>query len=85
MSVVSAHVSSCPNHQTLRVTPLETRFHVAAFGLCGYECNLGDMKEEERAAVKAQIALYKEWRDVPNGAAFIEEEASMTVRETQAV
>ena len=47
MSVVSAHVSSCPNHQTLRVTPLETRFHVAAFGLCGYECNLGDMKEEE--------------------------------------
>ena len=32
MSVVSAHVSACPNHQTLRVTPLETRFAVAAFG-----------------------------------------------------
>ncbi len=70
MSVVSAHVSSCPNHQTLRVTPLETRFHVAAFGLCGYECNLGDMKEEERAAVKAQIALYKEWRDVLQWGSF---------------
>lgn len=64
MSVVSAHVSSCPNHQTLRTTPLETRFHVACFGICGYECNFSDMKNEELAAVKAQIALYKEWREV---------------------
>ncbi len=59
MSVVSAHVSSCPNHQTLRMTPLETRFQVAAFGICGYECNFCDMKKEDFDAVKAQIALYK--------------------------
>ena len=85
MSVVSAHVSSCPNHQTLRVTPLETRFHVAAFGLCGYECNLGDMKEEERAAVKHRLRFTRSGGMYSNGAAFIEEEASMTVRETQAV
>ena len=64
MSTVSAHVSSCPNHQTLRITPLETRFHVAAFGVCGYECNLCDMKKEELEAIRAQIALYKEWREV---------------------
>lgn len=64
MSVVSAHVSSCPNHQTLRTTPLETRFAVASFGICGYECNLSDMKKEELDAVKEQIALYKKWRDV---------------------
>lgn len=64
MSTVSAHVSACPNHQTLRVTPLETRFHVAAFGVCGYECNFCDMKKEDLAAVKAQIALYKQWREV---------------------
>ena len=64
MSVVSAHVSACPNHQTLRVTPLETRFHVAAFGLLGYECNLCDMKQEEKDAIKGQIALYKKWREV---------------------
>lgn len=64
MSVVSAHVSSCPNHQTLRTTPLETRFHVAAFGVCGYECNFCDMKKEELEAVKAQIELYKQWREV---------------------
>ena len=70
MSVVSAHVSSCPNHQTLRMTPLETRFQVAAFGACGYECNFCDMKKEEFEAVKAQIALYKEWRKVLQTGSF---------------
>lgn len=64
MSVVSAHVSACPNHQTLRNVPLETRFHVAAFGVLGYECNFADMKKEELEAVKTQIALYKKWRSV---------------------
>ncbi len=64
MSTVSAHVSACPNHQTLRTTSLETRFNVAAFGVTGYECNLCDMKKEDLAAVKAQIELYKEWREV---------------------
>ena len=64
MSVISAHVSSCPNHQTLRITPLETRFHVACFGICGYECNFCDMKKEDLDAVKAQITLYKQWREV---------------------
>ncbi|MCH5281316.1 MAG: alpha-galactosidase [Lachnospiraceae bacterium] len=64
MSTVSAHVSACPNHQTLRTTPLETRFAAAAFGICGYECNLCDMKKEELAAIKEQIALYKKWRQV---------------------
>ncbi len=63
MSTVTAHVSDCPNHQTLRTTPLESRFNVAAFGVLGYECNLCDMKKEELAAIKAQIELYKEWRD----------------------
>lgn len=64
MSTVSAHVSSCPNHQTLRDTPLETRFNVASFGVCGYECNFCELKKEELDAVKLQIALYKEWREV---------------------
>ena len=70
MSVVSAHVSACPNHQTLRTTPLETRFHVACFGVCGYECNLCDMKKEELAAVRAQIELYKKWREVLQRGSF---------------
>lgn len=64
MSTVSAHISSCPNHQTLRNTLLETRFNVAAFGVCGYECNLCDMGREQLAAIKQHIALYKQWREV---------------------
>ncbi len=70
MSVVSAHVSACPNHQTLRVTPLSTRFAVAAFGVCGYECNLCDMNKEDLAEIKAQISLYKEWREVLQKGSF---------------
>ncbi len=63
-SCVSAHVSACPNHQTLRSTPLETRFNIAAFGVLGYELNAGDMRSEEKEDTRLQIALYKEWRDV---------------------
>lgn len=62
MSVVSAHVSGCPNHQTLRKTSIQTRFHVACFGVLGYECNLGELKKEEYEEVKRQIAFYKEHR-----------------------
>ncbi len=61
-STFTAHVSACPNHQTLRVTPLETRFAVASFGVLGYELNLNDAKKEDIAAVKAQIELYKQYR-----------------------
>ena len=64
MSTVTAHVSDCPNHQTLRVTPLTTRFHVAAFGVLGYECHLAEMSREEVKEIKEQITLYKKWRDV---------------------
>ena len=35
MSCVSAHVSACPNHQTLRVTPLESL--LICFELFGFE------------------------------------------------
>ena len=63
-SVIGAHVSSCPNHQTLRVTPLETRFAVASFGILGYECNLIDAKKEDLEAIKIQTELYKKWRSV---------------------
>lgn len=64
MSVVSAHVSDCPNHQTLRNTPMDTRFNVAAFGLLGYEINLCEIKSEEYEQIKEQVAIYKQWREV---------------------
>ena len=63
-SVIAAHVSGCPNHQTLRITPLETRFAVASTGILGYECNLCDVTREDMEEIKAEIALYKKWRKV---------------------
>ena len=64
LSCVGAHVSASPNHQTLRSTTLETRFNIAAFGLLGYELDVKDMFKLERIHVRAQIEMYKVWREV---------------------
>ena len=64
LSCISAHVSGCPNHQTLRTTPLSTRFHVAAFSVLGYECNLADLSSDELEEIKKQIEIYKKWRRI---------------------
>lgn len=67
-SVLGCHVSSCPNHQTLRNTPLQTRFQVAAFGLLGYECNLNDLSDQEKREIKEQIRFYKKnWKLFQSG------------------
>ena len=63
MSTVTAHVSICPNHQTLRVTPIETRFNIASFGVLGYEINLCEISKDEFEKIKIQVETYKEWRD----------------------
>ena len=62
MSTVAAHVSAVPNHQTLRMTPISTRFNVAAFGVLGYECNLIEMKKDDIDAITEQISVYKKYR-----------------------
>src|SRR5690606_8887033 len=62
VSAMGAHVSAVPNHQVGRVTPLETRGHVALSGNFGYELDLTKFTEEEKEVVKAQIALYKDVR-----------------------
>ena len=64
MNTVTAHVSASPNHQTLRETPLATRFAVASFGVLGYECNFADLFRDEMKEIKEEIRLYKAWRDV---------------------
>ena len=61
-STVSAHVSMAPHAQTLRDTPLSTRFNVAAFGVLGYELDFSELTPEERRQVKRQIAYYKAHR-----------------------
>ena len=59
----TSHVSSVPNHQTLRRTPLLSRFAVAAMGNLGFEMNFSDMKKEELETVKEYAALYKRFRE----------------------
>jgi len=61
-SVMGAHVSASPHQQTLRETPLSTRFNVAAFGVLGYELELRYLSPAQKREVKAQIAFYKKHR-----------------------
>ena len=85
VSAICAHISGLPNHQTLRNTPIETRFNVAAFGLLGYELDLTALTSFERKVIKKQVSFYKEHRmllqfgrfhrlehpEAPNGYAWI--------------
>mgnify|MGYP002559897634 CR=1 FL=1 len=59
---MGAHVSQSPHQQTLRQTPLSTRFNVAAFGVLGYELDLGELSPQEKKQVAAQIEWYKKYR-----------------------
>lgn len=61
-SVIGAHVSSCPNHQTLRITPHAARFAIASAGILGYECNLSDLSTDELKEIAREVSLYKNWR-----------------------
>ena len=63
-STVGAHVSAAPHAQTLRTTPLSTRANVAFFGCLGYELDLKHLLAVEIREVKAQIAFYKQYREI---------------------
>ena len=63
-STVSSHVSACPNHQTGRTTPLQTRADVALAGTFGYELDVTTMSDEDKEEVKGQIAEYHKYYDV---------------------
>ncbi|SEM50692.1 alpha-galactosidase [Ligilactobacillus sp. WC1T17] len=67
-SMMTAHVSAVPNHQTGRKTPFETRGAAAMSAVFGYELDLTKLTDEEKAMVKNQIADYNKVRDlVVNG------------------
>ncbi len=61
-STVGAHVSACPNHQTLGNASLETRFEIAAAGCFGYELNLCEMSDADKKTISGQVEFYKKWR-----------------------
>ncbi len=59
-----SHVSAVPNHQTGRITPLETRGIVAMSGTFGYELDITTLSKEEKKCLKNQIKTFKELSDV---------------------
>ncbi len=59
---MGSHVSVCPNEQVGRITPFDTRFHVALFGNLGYELNLLKLNQKELEQIKQQISYYKSVR-----------------------
>lgn len=58
MSCQSAHVSVCPNHQTLRTVTLEARHIFALTGSFGYELAPQRIPEEEREYIREFIKFY---------------------------
>ncbi len=59
LSAMSSHVSDCPNWQTNRTTPYESRMRIASFGPFGYELDITKMTDEELELTRKQIIEYK--------------------------
>ena len=59
-STMGAHVSVCPNHQTGRTVPMETRGVVASAGTFGFELDLTRMSPEEKETARRMLAVFHE-------------------------
>ena len=64
LSAIGAHVSDCPNHAVGRITPFETRGHVALAGTFGYELDITRIPEEDRHSIPGQVAMYHRYNDL---------------------
>jgi alpha-galactosidase len=64
LSSMGAHVSDCPNHTVGRVTPFETRGHVALAGTFGYELDITKIPEEDRNMIPQQTAMYHKYHSL---------------------
>ena len=62
LSTMGAHVSASPHAQTLRHTPMGTRFAVSCFGCLGYELDLRELTPAELKEARRQIEFYKKHR-----------------------
>ena len=59
---MGSHVSACPNHQTGRSTPLNTRAVVAMSGTFGYELDPNILTDVEKDEIRRQIRLFKRYQ-----------------------
>lgn len=64
VSAVGAHVSAVPNHQTGRITSLNTRGVTAMAGTFGYELNLCELSGEELKEIRQQIQSYHAYENL---------------------
>lgn len=64
LSTMGAHVSDCPNHAVGRVTPFETRGHVALAGTFGYELDVTKIPEEDRKMIPEQTKMYHKYHEL---------------------
>ncbi len=62
ISTFGSHVSAVPNHQTGRVTPLNTRGNIAMSGSFGYELDLTKLSDEEKAEIREQVKDYRKYQ-----------------------
>ena len=61
---MGAHVSAVPNHQTGRVTSLNTRGVVAMAGTFGYELNPAILSGQEKEEIIEQVNIFKQHADL---------------------
>ena len=59
---MGSHVSVSPNHQTTRITPLDTRGFISMMANLGYELDLSVLTPKELKQVTKQVAYYKSIR-----------------------
>ena len=64
LSAMGAHVSDCPNHAVGRVTPFETRGHVALAGTFGYELDITKNPQEDRDMIPRQTEMYHKYHEL---------------------
>ncbi len=70
LSTIGAHVSAVPNGATRRVVPFSTRGIVALTGGFGFELNLNELSDEEKALVSRQVKEYKQYAELIIGGLY---------------
>lgn len=63
-SIMGAHVSAVPNHQTGNVTPLKYRFDVACSGRLGMELQPELLSEQEKEFAARALKSYERYKDI---------------------
>ncbi|MGN0545711.1 MAG: alpha-galactosidase [Acutalibacteraceae bacterium] len=70
ISAMCNHISAVPNHQTKRISTLETRNGIASFGVLGLQYDLTKLPKEELVYLKNCIAEYKQMRPLITDGSF---------------